>query len=198
MPGTPPPSGGPADPAQPPAAGKAQRRLAGLRRTSAGISVMLLIQYGLGMGVNLYLQVPRADQGSGAVTALGRALTSQPAALAAHAAFGLLLVIAAINVLAGAIRARRALAIAASAAGLAAILAAGASGTNFASNGQAGASMAMAILTSAALACYLLILAVTGDATQTPPPWPRHLPARLSRYLTAEVTYDSERDRKTS
>lgn len=78
---------------------KTQRRLAGQRRTSADVSAMLLIQYGLGMGVNLYLQVPRSDQGPGAATALWRALSSPPAVLALHAAFGLLLVTAAINVL---------------------------------------------------------------------------------------------------
>jgi hypothetical protein len=144
---------------RPPAA-KTAGRLTALRRNSAGISVMLLVQYGLGIGVNLYLQVPRADQGSGAATALGRALTSPPAALAAHAAFGLLLVAAGINVLTRAVITRHPLPIAASAAGLAAILAAGASGASFASNGQPGSSMAMAILTGVALLCYLANLLV--------------------------------------
>jgi hypothetical protein len=145
------------DPAQP-TAEITQRRPAVLQRNSAGISVMLLIQYGLGMGVNLYVQVPRRDQGAGAATALGRTLTSPPDLLAAHAAFGLLMIIAAINVLARAIRTRRPPLIAASAAGLAAILAAGASGASFASNGQASSSLAMALLTGIALLCYLVNL----------------------------------------
>jgi hypothetical protein len=57
------------------------RRLSGLRKNSAAISVMLLVQYGLGMGVNLYARVPAVDRGTGIAVALGRALTSQPAVL---------------------------------------------------------------------------------------------------------------------
>ncbi len=45
---------------QSPAARQARRR-SGLRKNSAAISVMLLAQYGLGMGVNLYARVPAAD-----------------------------------------------------------------------------------------------------------------------------------------
>jgi hypothetical protein len=145
------------------AASNTQRRLAALRRNSAGISVMLLIEYGLGIWVNLYVQVPRRDQGSGAATALGRALTGPPDLLATHAAFGLLLVIAGINVLARAIRTRRPPVIATSATGLAAILAAGASGATFASNGQAGASLAMALLTGVAMLCYLANLLIPAE-----------------------------------
>lgn len=137
-------------------------RPAALRRNSAGISVMLLIEYGLGMAVNLYVQVPRSDQGAGAATALGRALTHSPVLLAAHAAFGLLLIVGGINVLVRAIRTRHRLLIAASAAGLAAIVAAGASGAAFASNGRAGASLAMALLTGVALLCYLANLVIRG------------------------------------
>ena len=55
------------------------RRLRGLRTNSFAISVMLLVQYGLGMGVNLYARVPAAGQGAGIIAALGRALISRPA-----------------------------------------------------------------------------------------------------------------------
>ena len=82
------------------------RRQSGLRTNSAAICVMLLVQYGLGMGVNLYAQVPSADQGSGLAVAIGRALTSQPVVLAAHTALGLLMLVAGISVLVRAIRAR--------------------------------------------------------------------------------------------
>src|SRR3954451_19895744 len=75
------------------------RRLTRLRTNSFAISVMLLVQYGLGMGVNLYAQVPAADQGAGIITALGRALTSQPTALAMHAVLGLLMLVAGASVL---------------------------------------------------------------------------------------------------
>ena len=38
-------------------------RTAGLRRASLAALVLLLIQYGIGIGVNLYVTVPAADQG---------------------------------------------------------------------------------------------------------------------------------------
>ena len=123
-------------------AARLARRRSALRTNSAAICVMLLVQYGLGMGVNLYARIPAADQGSGLAVAVGRALTSQPAVLAAHAAVGLLMLVAGISVLARAIRARHRKAIATSAGGLAAIIAAAFSGAAFVSNGQDGASMA--------------------------------------------------------
>jgi hypothetical protein len=136
-------------------AAREARRLAGLRKNSAGIAAMLVLQYGLGMGLNLYVSVPAGDRGHGIAAALGRALSSQPAALAAHAAFGLLLLVAGVSVLTRAIIARFRWAIAASAVGLAAIVAAAASGASFVNGGRAAASMAMAVLTGVALLCYV-------------------------------------------
>jgi hypothetical protein len=152
-----------------PAAGQA-RRLSGLRKNSIAIFVMILAQYGLGMDVNLYAQVPAADHGAEVATALGRALTSQPAVLAVHTALGLLMLLAGISVLARALLARHRRAIAASAAGLAAIVAAAVSGATFVSNQQAGASMAMAVLTGVALLSYLATLLVATRATVVIPP----------------------------
>jgi hypothetical protein len=125
---------------------------------------MLLVQYGLGMGVNLYAQVPAADTGAGLATAVGRALTSQPVVLAAHAGLGLLMLVAGISVLTRAIRARHRRGIASSAVGLAAIIAAAFSGASFVSNGQAGASMAMAVLTGVALLSYIANLLMVGPS----------------------------------
>ena len=119
---------------------------------------MLLAQYALGMGVNLYARVPKTDQGRGVATAAGRALSHPPAVLAIHAALGLLLLVAAVNVLSRAIRARNRPAIVTSAAGLAAIAGAALSGATFVDHGHTGASMAMAALTAAALLCYVLNL----------------------------------------
>jgi hypothetical protein len=58
---------------------------------------MLITRLIVGVVVNLYLQVPAADQGNGLGTALSRALTSPPATLAAHAALGTLLLVAAVK-----------------------------------------------------------------------------------------------------
>jgi hypothetical protein len=129
---------------------------------------MLLAQYVLGMGVNLYAQVPRTDQGSGPAIALGRALSNSPAGLAIHSAFGLLLLVAAVSVLSRAILARNRLAIVTSVAGLAAILGAAFSGASFVDHGHPGASMAMAVLTGAALLCYLLNLFTLSASPNAP------------------------------
>jgi len=155
-------------PGRPSSASPQARRQSALRKNSVGICVMLLAQYGLGMGVNLYAQVPAADRGAGLAAALGRALTSEPAVLAVHAVLGLLMLVAGVSVLTRAVFARHRRAIAASAAGLAAIIAAAVSGAAFVSNGQAGASMAMAILTGVALLCYVLILFATGAPAAIP------------------------------
>jgi hypothetical protein len=158
-------------PRRSPAARQA-RRLSGLRKNSAAISVMLLAQYGLGMGVNLYARVPAADHGVGVAAALGRALTSQPVVLAVHTVLGLLMLVAGVSVLTRAILAQHRRAIAASAAGLAAIAAAAVSGAAFVSNGQAGTSMAMAVLTGVALLCYLANLLVAGSPAAVIPGGP--------------------------
>jgi hypothetical protein len=134
------------------------RRVRGLRTNSFAISVMLLVQYGPGMGVNLYARVPAADQGAGIIVALGRALTSQPTVLAVHAVLGLLMLVAGVSVLVRAIVARHRLAIARSAAGLAAIAAAASSGAAFVSKGQDGATV-----TSARAACSSFRSAIAAD-----------------------------------
>ena len=141
---------------------RAARRVRGLRRNSLGISVMLLAQYGLGMGINLYTPVPKSDQGRGLAVAVGRALSNPPAVLAIHAALGLLLLVAAVNVLSRAIRSRQRPAIMTSATGLAAIVGAALSGAAFVDHGHLDASMAMAALTALALLCYLLNLFTLG------------------------------------
>ena len=141
---------------------RAARRVRGLRRNSLGISVMLLAQYVLGMGVNLYAPVPDTDQGRGLAVAVGRTLSNPPAVLAIHATLGLLLLIAAVNVLSRAIRSRQRPAIMTSATGLAAITGAALSGAAFVDHGRPGASMTMAALTAIALLCYLLNLFTLG------------------------------------
>jgi hypothetical protein len=139
---------------------KTARRRAGLRKNSLAISIMILIEYGLGSAVSIYATVPRSDQGKGVATALGRALSNSPVILAVHAAFGLLFIIAGITVLVRAIRARFVPTIVTSAVGLLALLGAGSAGASFVNNGTNGASMTMAVLTGVALLCYLVNLFV--------------------------------------
>src|SRR5260370_16396934 len=131
------------------------RRIAALRGNSLGISLMLIAEYGLGIGVSLYVHIPAADRGNTIASALGRALTSQPVVLALHPGLGLLFLVAPVNVLTRAIRARHRFAIAASVTGLLAIAGDAVSGAASVTDSKAGASMAMAVLTGIALMCYL-------------------------------------------
>jgi len=123
----------------------ATTRLAVLRGNCMGAAVLLIIQFGLGMGVNLYVTLPARKSFLSTVFGSG--------VLAAHAIVALALLGAAIAALIRAIRARRAVAFAS--VGLAAILAAAAAGASFAGNQSNGASLAMALATAVAMFCYL-------------------------------------------
>src|SRR5262245_9729129 len=120
------------------------------------MTVGLLIQYGLGMVVNLYVTVPQQDQGRGFLAAIGRALGNGPVALGAHAALGLLLILGAISLVIRAAAARQRAAVWLSVAGLLGIVGAAASGAGFVNSGADGASLAMALLTGVALLCYVI------------------------------------------
>ena len=136
--------------AAPPSAQKRRSRQARLRRASLAILIALIVQFALGIGVNLYVTLPAAGHpghsswfGNGALLAL-------------HAALGMFLVLAAIAVLARAITARNVTLIATSAAGLAAIGLAFFFGATFAEKLTDGYSLGMAIAFAVALACYAI------------------------------------------
>ena len=133
-----------------------------LRRSSLGAVFALLVQYGLGMGVNLFVNVPDADQGKGMGAAFGKSFSNGPAALAAHAGIGLLLVINVIVVLVTAFRAGHRVALISSIVGALCVIGAAFSGANFVDKGANSASMTMAVLTGVAIACYALNLYVLG------------------------------------
>jgi hypothetical protein len=135
-----------------------------LRRTSLGMAIGLLVQYGLGMVVNLYVTVPRQDEGGGFLTAIGRALANGPVALGVHAALGLLLIAGAVSLVIRAAAARQRAAAWLSAAGLLAILGAAAGGAGFVNSDSDGASLAMALLTGVALLCYVITTYLPGRA----------------------------------
>jgi hypothetical protein len=134
----------------PPAAQKKESRQAGLRRVSLAILVVLIVQFGLGISVNLYVTLPAAGR-PGHASWFGNGPL-----LALHAALGMFLVLAAIFVLARAIMARNAILIATSAAGLAAILLAFFFGSRFTDKLTNGYSLGMALAFAAALACYAI------------------------------------------
>ena len=136
--------------AAPPSAQKIPSRQAGLRRASLAILIVLIVQFALGIGVNLYVTLPAAGH-RGHASWFGNG-----ALLALHAALGMFLVLAAIAVLARAITARNVTLIATSAAGLAAIGAAFFFGASFTDKLTDGYSLGMAISFAAALACYAI------------------------------------------
>ena len=128
------------------------------RRSSFGVAVGLLIQYAVGLWVSVYVTVPARDQGGGVLAAVGRALANGPAALAVHAALGLLLLVGSIVLVVRAVVARDRFFIVTTAVSLLAVLGAAGSGAAFVNNGQDGASLTMGLLTAVALLCQLINL----------------------------------------
>jgi hypothetical protein len=123
-------------------------RTAGLRQASLAALIVLIAQFALGMGVNLYVTLPTAGHpGHGSFFGNGPLL-------AIHAALGMFLILAALFVLVRAIMARNVILIVTSAAGLAAILLAAFFGSGFTSKLTDGYSPGMAMATALALACY--------------------------------------------
>ena len=143
--------------AAPPSAPKRQSRQVRLRQVSLAILIVLIVQFALGIGVNLYVTLPAAGH-PGHASWFGNG-----ALLALHAALGIFLILAAIAVLFRAIMARNATLIATSAAGLVAILLAAFFGASFTAKLTDGYSLGMAIAFAAALACYAIgLYALTG------------------------------------
>jgi hypothetical protein len=138
------------------ASGKHTRRteLEGVRRVSLAALVMLVVQYGLGIILNLYIAVPASDAHAG----LMQEIASGPLMLTLHALLGLALIGAALVLLVRAVRLQDRVIAVLAAAGLTAIGGAFASGEIFVRNGQSGASLAMALLTGVALLCYIAAL----------------------------------------
>ncbi len=63
-------------------------RIAGLRANSLAAVVMLVIEFALGVVVNLYTTLPSSDAGKTLFSAFGAAVTNGPVALTLHALLG--------------------------------------------------------------------------------------------------------------
>lgn len=113
--------------------------------------LMLVLQFSLGMIINLYVTVPPSDQHA----SFAQEVKTAPFALTLHVVIGLLLMIAAVLFLVRAIGAGNVLVIVLAAVGLAAILGAFVAGEMFVRNGQTSSSLTMALLTGAATASYI-------------------------------------------
>jgi hypothetical protein len=143
----------------------ADRRIENLRGASLGAAVMLVIQFGLGIGVNLYVTLPAAGSGG---RGIGQSF-SNGALLAVHAVLGLLLIVTAVSLLVRAIIARHRPVMVASVIGLLAIVAAAGFGGSFVNRSTTGASMGMAMATGVALLCYIAALFILGRAPRRGP-----------------------------
>jgi hypothetical protein len=139
-------------------AGRAGRRLA----VNFAACLLLLIQYLLGMAVNIYVVLPARHPGAsandyftGAASGLGWVIPDGPAWAAIHAAFGLALVVAAFAAIALTRGQPGRTATALAVLGALAILGAAFNGVSFLNYGHAFSSMIMAGLWALALACYL-------------------------------------------
>ena len=115
----------------------AEARLARLRWGSLVVLVLVVVEYGIGMYVNLYIAIPRADRGH----SVGSAIANGPAMLSIHVVIGLLLGLGTLGVLVQAAITRRPTAIVLSAAGLFALAFASATGASFTSTGSSVDSM---------------------------------------------------------
>ena len=156
-----------------PATAQHARRLAGLRRASLITLFMLIVQFGVGIGVNLYVTLPAA--GSGGRPA-GQAFSSGPG-LALHVVIGLLLVVSAIGLLVQAIMARHGPVIAAAALGLVGIVVAAGQGFSFVHDSTNAASMGMAGAGCVALLCYAVVLYLARPPGRQSCTRPARLPA---------------------
>ena len=121
-----------------------------VRRGSFAVLVLLIIEFGIGMYVNLYDNVPKADHGG----SIGTAISNGPATISLHVVVGLLLGLGALGVVVASIMARHLVAIILSAIGLLAMILAMVAGTSFTSSPGASESMAMSVFTGVAALCY--------------------------------------------
>ena len=134
----------------------------GLRINSFSAAAMLLIEYGLGIWVNLYAKIPASDHGKGTFAAFGAAVADGPVGLAVHAVLGTLLLVTAIALIVRAARVRNTATTVIGAIAFLAVAAAWLSGTRFVGDAADGASFGMAIATGVALLSYVIILFVPG------------------------------------
>jgi heme A synthase len=134
-----------------------------------GLLIALLVQFGLGMYVNLFSHIPLTHPGhaaknffAGSYHSVAWAETSAqaPLILAFHAGLGLLLVLGSLWLAVLAIRGHRAGFVWAAVLGALFILGAGFNGASFLNYNKDANSYVMALLFAAAVLCYVVLLAL--------------------------------------
>jgi heme A synthase len=154
------------------------RRNRAARGWAFGLLIALLVQFGLGMYVNLFAHIPLNHPGHraknffvGSYHSVTGAETSPhaPLILAFHAGLGLLLVLGSLWLAVLAIRGRRAGLVWAAVLGALFILGAGFNGASFLNYNEDANSFVMALLFAAAVLCYIVLLAWPGRTERQAP-----------------------------
>jgi heme A synthase len=155
------------------------RRNRAARGWAFGLLLALLVQFGIGMFVNLFANIPLHHPGYGAKNffagsyhsvAWAETSAHAPLILAFHAGLGLLLVLGSLWLAVLAIRGRRAGIVWAAVLGALCIILAGFNGASFLNSNRDASSYGMALLFAVAVLCYAVILALSGGPE-------RHTPA---------------------
>jgi hypothetical protein len=143
-----------------------------VRRTTVGLIIALIVQFLLGMLVNLFVTIPDSHPGSqpteyfsGSAQSVTWAISSGPGLLVAHVVLGLLLGVGSLALIVR-VRAlgRRRLTVMA-VLGFLFIVGAGFNGASFLDFNEDFSSMIMATLFAAAVLCYVGILSWLAEAS---------------------------------
>jgi hypothetical protein len=144
-----------------------------LRRLGMALVLLCLIQYLLGMLLNLYVAIPKSHPGTSGPDYFSRAYQSvlwglsHGGLLAAHAGLGILILLAALRLARATFRAPSRGLRAISVLGLLAVLAAGFNGASFLSYHQDLSSMIMAASFAVAVFCFSwVVFRATAKAPQ--------------------------------
>jgi len=154
----------------PPDRGAPARQRARLRWMILAAILLVLVQAGIGMVVNLYVTIPAshpgahpADYVTGSFRSVAWAIGNGGPALVVHASLGLALAVAVIGVAGRALRLGRPAVGVLSVLAMLLVIGAGFNGASFLDFNQNVSSLIMALLTLGALGCYaaaLCLLAV--------------------------------------
>ena len=147
---------------------KGKAALGSLRANALGGVVMLLIQYCLGISVNLYSTLPATDHGKSLFRGFASAVADGPLLLSLHALLGTLLLISAVAAVIRSSRLAAPLPIALTAVALLAIMIAWLGGSEFVGHMKNSTSLTMALATAAALLCYTLTLFLPHTSRHSP------------------------------
>ena len=158
--------------------GRRDRRNRAVRGWALGLLIALLVQFGLGMYVNLFASIPLSHPGHGAAdffagsyhsVAWAETSAQAPVILAVHAGLGLLLVAGSVWLAALAIGGHRRGFVWAAVLGALFILGAGFNGASFLNYNKDANSYVMALLFALAVLCYIVLLALPSSTRhQTP------------------------------